>query len=305
MKMPSVSSLLPASRTVRRVWSWPRWHLTYSVKRTINGQEMRIPLICGLGRQNLQSHEREVSALIAALLRSYPGTFLDVGVNLGQTLLKVVTLEPTREYIGFEPSAACCGYVERLIARNHLTNCSLLPLAMADRAAAIDLHFNKEADGAATIVGDFWVGRNAKRLRKMVWAEEGDTVIEALRLDSIGIIKIDVEGGELEVISGLKKTLAAHRPAILLEVLPFSCDIAKARENTPAIRNRRERMERLVQLLGEIAYHAFRYQPDGALVETTDFDAPRYDAAMCNYLLLHREHLGRVEEIRALYGGAV
>jgi hypothetical protein len=60
--------------------------------------------------------------LLTRLLPAKPGTFLDVGVNLGQTLLPVKMCEPSRRYVGVESNAQCFAYAERFIEINGLIN---------------------------------------------------------------------------------------------------------------------------------------------------------------------------------------
>jgi FkbM family methyltransferase len=45
-----------------------------------------------------------------------------------------------------------------------------------------------------------------------------DSIIEKLHIDNIRLIKIDVEGAEIEVIKGAIKTIVKHRPTIIVEV---------------------------------------------------------------------------------------
>jgi len=48
----------------------------------------------------------------------------------------------------------------------------------------------------------------------------GDEVIATVNPDLISLLKIDVEGFELAVLSGLQRTIATHRPVILFEIHP-------------------------------------------------------------------------------------
>ena len=50
----------------------------------------------------------------------------------------------------------------------------------------------------------------------------GDAILSGHRID---FLKIDVEGMEIDVLDGLKKTIAEQRPRILIEV--DNCNVAK------------------------------------------------------------------------------
>ena len=75
-----------------------------------------------------------------------------------------------------------------------------------------------------------------------------DKILEELT-DKVGIIKIDVEGGELEVIEGLCDTIKTHRPIISCEVLP-----AKSYDNSEIERNRIARQKKLEDLITSFGY---------------------------------------------------
>jgi hypothetical protein len=59
------------------------------------------------------------------------------------------------------------------------------------------------------------------------WSESGgrvpvrrfDSVFEALGLDGLDLVKVDVEGHEPEVLEGMGTLLTKYRPAFLIEVL--------------------------------------------------------------------------------------
>ena len=47
---------------------------------------------------------------------------------------------------------------------------------------------------------------------------QGDRYLESLGIDRVDLIKVDVEGFELQVLAGLTQTLRRHRPTLMLEL---------------------------------------------------------------------------------------
>jgi tRNA G46 methylase TrmB len=116
------------------------WHLrrlNYSRKIHINGVEISIPSIRGIATD---ASEPWMVELLGKLLREQRGAFIDVGVNVGQTLVKVKALDQDREYIGFEPNPVCVFYVQELIKANKFKNCTLFPVGLftEDRILSLD-----------------------------------------------------------------------------------------------------------------------------------------------------------------------
>lgn len=74
---------------------------------TINGKKVNIPVINKIGFGNLFIDELWMIPLIEKLLSIKKGTFIDIGVNIGQTLIKLKSIDPEINYIGFEPNPMC------------------------------------------------------------------------------------------------------------------------------------------------------------------------------------------------------
>lgn len=61
-----------------------------------------------------------------------PETLLiDVGVNIGQTLVKYASIAGTAcRYIGFEPNMKAASYVDEIIIRNGMQNAMIVPVGL-------------------------------------------------------------------------------------------------------------------------------------------------------------------------------
>lgn len=262
---------------------------SYLIKYRIGGRALVIPIVNGQGLRHFWRFENETLAILKALYPLSQGAFVDVGANIGQTLLKIKAIEPRTEYIGFDPSPGCCAYLDLLIKENDFSNCTVLPVAVSDRRSIMQLYHDHSTDAAATTVAGFWTGDNRKSQQRNIIVDRGDDLIGQLTKNKIGIIKIDVEGGELEALSGLASTIAEHRPSILMEILPASCD---SDSNDPAteaaVKLRLARIAKLVELLDEMQLVSYRLMPDGTLLNTRAFDSDKFVPELTNYLLIPR-----------------
>ena len=146
------------------------------------------------------------------------GTFIDIGANVGQTLLKVKSLFAAVAYVGFEPNIHCAGYISTLISSNNFQECSIFPIGLGCEEKIATLFYENHADPKATVIDNFRGNEHTLR-RQTVIIRHANTFIAALRIPDIAIIKIDVEGYEAAVLSGVRDILQCQRPFVLCEVL--------------------------------------------------------------------------------------
>ena len=157
--------------------------------------------------------EPEVAAAIARLLKR-PGTFVDVGANLGQTLGKVLAVDPDRSYLGFEPQIGACHYIDAFLKAHGLRNARVLPFGLSDKTGLMSFWSTGEADTMASLVDE-----GQGKTRSVIMTRTGDEVVAELEIGDIAAIKIDVEGAEYQVLRGFERTLSTIGPPIIFEVL--------------------------------------------------------------------------------------
>jgi FkbM family methyltransferase len=254
------------------------WRVNFTVRTEMAGRPLRIPVVYGQGLTNLAFLEPGIFGAFGRLFKLRTGTFFDVGVNVGQTLLKVKVLDPDRPYVGFETNPRCCQYVEELIRVNRFSGCTVIPAGLADRNGLVTLYLrsNVSLDPMATMISDF--GDEAASFRPQYAAVcRGDDAAARVKIDRLAVIKIDTEGAELEVLSGLAETIGRHRPFIVCEILP----VGDAR--LPVGQIRLERQQKVQQLLREWEYDLFRLHSDVRLQAMKDIGV-HDDLALSNYV---------------------
>ena len=272
------------SRVLRSIGKSPLgWRLNFSVDATVGGHSLRIPVVLGRGYQNLQIGEAWLFRAFAKVLGLRPGAFVDVGVNLGQTLIKVKLIDPDRAYYGFEPNPQCSQYVNELIRLNGFQDCTLVPVGLSSEASVATLFAKNDAvDPSASLVPGF---RSADRYarRQFVPVFAGDALLRDV--DRIALLKIDVEGGELDVIAGLRDTLARCTPTVFCEILPVFD------ETTENGRFRKRRQDELLAHLHSLGYIVFRMMQDETIVELPAIDT-HGDLALTNYAFVPAAEAG-------------
>ena len=241
------------SRKIKRAKNYYLKKPNDSQKIRINGVEISIPSIRGI---TCKASEPWAIDLLCKILHEQRGAFLDVGVNVGQTLIKVKALDQHREYIGFEPNPACVSYVQTLIKKNDFENCTLLPVGLFTENCILTLDFisGDVADPSASLIDNF---RPDHKIHSRIFVPvfRFDSLANLMSGKCFGIVKIDVEGAELEVVKSLLKLIRRDKPIILIEVLPVYSDKNAFRKT---------RQGELEQIFSDIGYAILRVEKTSA-----------------------------------------
>jgi FkbM family methyltransferase len=262
------------------------WRVNFSVTGAFGSQPVTIPFLFGNGCQQLQVGERWMLRALQRVLRVRSGAVLDIGMNLGQTLLKIKLIDRDREYYGFEPNPQAFHYATQLVERNAFRACTLIPVGLSDRMELVPLLSRGDVDPSASLVAGF---RAPSRYKRAQWVPifRGDDVVRWNSIERLAVVKVDVEGGELEVLEGLAMSLAASRPYVFCEVLP----VFDPESDTG--RFRLARQIKLKKLLDRWGYRVFRILRNETVSEIEDFGV-HSDMALSNYVFIPATEIARV-----------
>ena len=233
-------------RTLGAYFAWQAWERTAKRPWTIPlvpGRVIRCYPHCQVSSGTLYYRLPERSSMRFLLAYLHPGdTMIDVGANVGTYSLLATTIDDV-SVVAFEPS----GQTYERAALNFELN------RVEERTRLF-----RQAVGAASGVAVLSVGLGP---RNMVLdpAERGEEV-PMVTLDDllpstpgpVSLVKVDVEGGELDVLAGGSRLIERDGPALILEV------------NDPSGTERQ---------LKELAYSCYSYDVDaGVLHPTTVYD---------------------------------
>lgn len=142
------------------------------------------------------------SALLACAKDLPAGTtVLDIGANIGMMCCSLAVQRPDLEIVAIEPVPENLRCLRENIAANGITNVEVIHAGVAEKPGK--LRFDTSGP---------WSSVQAT----------GGTEVDCLTLDSldysnVGLIKIDVEGWEPNVIAGGSQLLSQQRPLVLME----------------------------------------------------------------------------------------
>ena len=209
---------------------------------------------------DFDEHERFFTAIKG--LNPGPRTIIDVGANIGLFALGAAFEFPDAQIVAYEPHPSAFGalqenlhqYSPRLTARN---------LALAATTKEVSFYpggpVNFQRSAGSHLVNDTHWKDQDERIK--IRAATLDEEVAALNLDGIDVVKIDVEGFELDVIEGMAKTISSFNPLIIFE---FNAWALMALKNI----NPRTALEIVRSKFSNVS----RIQKDGGLQPISDDD---------------------------------
>lgn len=163
------------------------------------------------------AYEEGTTSLFYSLAQR-SNAFLDIGAHVGVYTLLAAAANPSLRGYAFEPIPLLCqqlctnvelnGYLNRVVIERR---------AMSDRVETNALFFVAGDPAMSSLNQD--AARGDVRETLQISCETVDHFVHQRALAALDLIKIDVEGAETKVLNGAKRTLKAHRPVIICEIL--------------------------------------------------------------------------------------
>jgi FkbM family methyltransferase len=135
---------------------------------------------------------------------------MDVGANIGYlTLFFCRAVGPRGAVYAFEPEPENFRELARAVEHNHIEWCTTVNCACgtSDRPAFLSAGLN------GYIQADSEAAANCRMTSLDLFTEER-------KISTVDLVKIDVEGFEADVLSGMSGMLKRHRPILYVEVHP-------------------------------------------------------------------------------------
>jgi FkbM family methyltransferase len=152
-------------------------------------------------------------------------TFYDVGANFGWlSLIAARLVGPRGTVVSFEPLDENVRIVEHNIRANKFENVTVLPIALGNTdGPARFLRSSQPSWGMLAAMGKEpgeFVGDTTVAVKRL------DTAVREYSLPAPQVVKIDVEGGEIDVLPGAADTIATSRPLMFIELHETNAAVA-------------------------------------------------------------------------------
>lgn len=136
---------------------------------------------------------------------------IDIGCHKGEILDEIIRLAPGGKHLAFEPIP----HLYNLLKTNFSNKASVYPYALSEKNGISTFNFVKNAPAYSGIHQRRYDIKNPEIEILEVELKRLDEIVPLdLKID---LIKIDVEGGELNVLKGGLETIKKYKPYIIFE----------------------------------------------------------------------------------------
>ena len=178
-------------------------------------------------RWKKQRLEPGISKLVSKIAKELDnqndqGWFFDVGANVGLYSWEVREVSPLRKILAFEPDPENIKLLEKTLNGANFQNVEICKCALSNQLAEISF-FQDTLTSATGCVA----GKEKPWIEQYLKGSVNEIRVKTNTLDSVtqeektpSLIKIDVEGHEIEVLQGSSNTLTKARPLLIIESFP-------------------------------------------------------------------------------------
>ena len=179
---------------------------------------------------------------LMALLCEEDAQVLDVGANIGLTALALSRIARRGRVAAVEPVPEAFSFLVRNLARAQVDNVKPYNFALGPHDGTVVMQGSPDFLAGSFVTTDYPVDIPG-HFRKTVPMRALDSCFAELDLSRLDFVKLDVEGYELDVLEGSRRTLARFRPLVMLELnhwclnvfrgIPLRAFVARLRELLP------------------------------------------------------------------------
>jgi FkbM family methyltransferase len=234
--------------------------------RLANGMTIRVVWVDSVGAEICTEgcYESETFELMRRILE--PGmVFFDIGAHVGQYTLLAAGVRVSVH--AFEPDPETFPILAYNIGKNDLKEVCANPLALSRHTGSVEV-----CSGPADNIGSSFIRPfSSESHRNQIPCMSLDEYVSRNQISRVDLVKIDVEGAELQVLEGARETLSKpHRPKLIVE-------FCEANQNTFGAS-----CGLLAESLTSLGYKLFRIEDFGIV----PYEARKKEPEFCNVLAI-------------------
>lgn len=204
-----------------------------------------------------------------------PRSFFDIGANEGWYSFHMMKQFPHIKCYSFEPVYQTYERAVKNLRINGQTTDGLMNIGLSDKNGTAYFYFNEAETGAASLRNIRKIDNESKiecQLRRL------DDIVSEKNIDSMDLIKCDVEGNELFALKGGLQSIAKFKPVIFCEMLRKWCADFGYHPND------------IIKLLKDLGYSCYRIVENRLKEILTVTD----ETIETNFFFLHTDKHGNV-----------
>jgi FkbM family methyltransferase len=156
------------------------------------------------------NYEAPVQAALAKYLRPNM-VFYDVGANGGFfSLLGATLVGPNGKVVAFEPHPTTAKQLKKQMHINNMQHVDVVVAAVSDKVGTAKLSDDTSSDMLSLV--------NAHKSKRTIKVKTTTIDQETKSRPLPDLLKIDVEGAEIDVLRGAHQLICAKRPILLVEI---------------------------------------------------------------------------------------
>jgi FkbM family methyltransferase len=138
-------------------------------------------------------------------------TVLDIGAHVGYyTLLMAKRVGKAGKVFAFEPQSEVRNYLEQNVQRNGYSQVAILPLALFSKEGVGLLEGRDNLNACLSPRSSPSTGS----IKMVVF----DQFKKKIKIEKIDLVKMDVEGAEMDILLGMRDSLKKNHPELIIEV---------------------------------------------------------------------------------------
>lgn len=196
------------------------------------------------------------------LLTNKTNTIIDIGTNIGETIMNFAKLAHKNGNVhGFEPDALNYERCVENLKLNNFTNITLNKLGLGAQAGQFFIKVDTPSNRGGNKISSEYIGNNTQVVNIITL----DQYAAGKKLKNVDLIKIDVEGYELNVLKGSATLLKEFTPTLFIEL------------DDNNLREQGDSAKALISYLSQFNYIITNAENNKPVTEMTDFTNCHYD----------------------------